>query len=200
MVDLGPQAGSEGGQIMFSGGLDALLSAPDSLTADYLNGARRIPVPENRRPGIGTLSVRNAKEHNLQGVDADFLLGALNVVTGVSGSGKSTLVKRILHPLLTRHLDLGGDRPGVSDGLSGDLDRIEMVEFVDQNPIGKSSRSNPATYVKAWDDVRSLFAAQPLSRNGATSRLSSASTRAEGDERRARAKGASRSACNSWPM
>ncbi|MGB1670558.1 MAG: excinuclease ABC subunit UvrA, partial [Flavobacteriales bacterium] len=165
VVDLGPQAGSEGGQIMFSGGLDALLSAPDSLTADYLNGARRIPVPENRRPGIGTLSVRNAKEHNLQGVDADFLLGALNVVTGVSGSGKSTLVKRILHPLLTRHLDLGGDRPGVSDGLSGDLDRIEMVEFVDQNPIGKSSRSNPATYVKAWDDVRSLFAAQPLSRN-----------------------------------
>lgn len=165
VVDLGPQAGSEGGQIMFSGSLDALLSAPDSLTADYLNGARRIPVPENRRPGIGTLSVRNAKEHNLQGVDADFLLGALNVVTGVSGSGKSTLVKRILHPLLTRHLDLGGDRPGVSDGLSGDLDRIEMVEFVDQNPIGKSSRSNPATYVKAWDDVRSLFAAQPLSRN-----------------------------------
>ncbi len=165
VVDLGPQAGSEGGQIMFSGGLDALLSAPDSLTADYLNGSRRIPIPENRRPGIGTLSVSNAKEHNLQGVDADFLLGALNVVTGVSGSGKSTLVKRILHPLLTRHLDLGGDRPGVSDGLSGDLDRIEMVEFVDQNPIGKSSRSNPATYVKAWDDVRSLFAAQPLSRN-----------------------------------
>ncbi len=165
VVDLGPQAGSEGGQIMFSGALDALLSAPDSLTADYLNGSRRIPVPENRRPGIGTLSVCNAKEHNLQGVDADFLLGALNVVTGVSGSGKSTLVKRILHPLLTRHLDLGGDRPGVSDGLSGDLDRIEMVEFVDQNPIGKSSRSNPATYVKAWDDVRSLFAAQPLSRN-----------------------------------
>ena len=165
VVDLGPQAGSEGGQIMFSGGLDALLSTPDSLTADYLNGSRRIPIPENRRPGIGTLSVSNAKEHNLQGVDADFLLGALNVVTGVSGSGKSTLVKRILHPLLTRHLDLGGDRPGVSDGLSGDLDRIEMVEFVDQNPIGKSSRSNPATYVKAWDDVRSLFAAQPLSRN-----------------------------------
>ena len=89
----------------------------------------------------------------------------MNVVTGVSGSGKSTLVKRILHPLLLRHLDLGGDRPGVSEGLQGDLHRIQNVEFVDQNPIGKSSRSNPATYVKAWDDVRACFAAQPLSRN-----------------------------------
>ena len=115
--------------------------------------------------GVGTFGVRNAKEHNLQGVDADFRLGALNVVTGVSGSGKSTLVKRILHPLLSPMLDLEGDRPGVSDGLQGDTDRIEGVEFVDQNPIGKSSRSNPATYVKAWDDVRSLFAAQPLARN-----------------------------------
>ena len=165
VVDLGPKAGSEGGHVVFSGDLPALLKAPTSLTADYLNGSRRIPVPVNRRPGVGQMTVLNAKEHNLQGIDARFLLGALNVVTGVSGSGKSTLVKRILHPLLSRHLDLGGDRPGVSDGLTGSLDRIEMVEFVDQNPIGKSSRSNPATYVKAWDDVRSLFAAQPLARN-----------------------------------
>ena len=165
VVDLGPMAGSEGGHVMHSGAFDALLKATDSLTAEYLNGVRRITVPENRRAGIGKLTVLNAKEHNLRGFDAQFLLGALNVVTGVSGSGKSTLVKRILHPLLSRHLNLGGDRPGVSDGVSGDLDRIEMVEFVDQNPIGKSSRSNPATYVKAWDDVRSLFSAQPLARN-----------------------------------
>jgi len=165
VVDLGPKAGSEGGHVVFSGDLPSLLNAPASLTADYLNGNLRIPVPVNRRPGVGEMTVLNAKEHNLQGIDVRFLLGALNVVTGVSGSGKSTLVKRILHPLLSRHLDLGGDRPGVSDGLTGNLDRIEMVEFVDQNPIGKSSRSNPATYVKAWDDVRSLFAAQPLARN-----------------------------------
>ena len=165
VVDLGPKAGSEGGHVVFSGDLPSLLTAPASLTADYLNGTLRIPIPVNRRPGVGEMTVLNAKEHNLQGIDARFLLGALNVVTGVSGSGKSTLVKRILHPLLSRHLDLGGDRPGVSDGLTGSLDRIEMVEFVDQNPIGKSSRSNPATYVKAWDDVRSLFAAQPLARN-----------------------------------
>ena len=165
IVDLGPHAGSEGGQVVFTGSLPDLLQTDHSLTADYLLGRKHVPVPEHRRTGVGTFGVRNAKEHNLQGVDADFRLGALNVVTGVSGSGKSTLVKRILHPLLSRMLDLGGDRPGVSDGLSGDTDRIEGVEFVDQNPIGKSSRSNPATYVKAWDDVRSLFAAQPLARN-----------------------------------
>ena len=165
IVDLGPEAGTEGGEVVFSGTFSDLLGAKNSLTADYLTGERSVALPASRRAGLGTISVKNAKAHNLQGVDADFLLGALNVVTGVSGSGKSTLVKRILYPLLTRHLDLGGDRPGVSDGLSGALDRIEMVEFVDQNPIGKSSRSNPATYVKAWDDVRSLFSSQPMSRN-----------------------------------
>lgn len=165
IVDLGPLAGSEGGDIVFCGDLPALLKAKDSLTSDYLTGKRTISIPSVRRKGIGELKVLNAKAHNLQGIDARFVLGALNVVTGVSGSGKSTLVKRILHPLLCRHLDMGGDRPGVSDGLTGDLDRVEAVEFVDQNPIGKSSRSNPATYVKAWDDVRSLFAAQPLARN-----------------------------------
>lgn len=164
IVDLGPLAGSEGGQVVYAGSFDRMMSA-STLTAEYLRGERRIPVPANRRAGIGRIRILNAKEHNLLGVDADFLLGALNVVTGVSGSGKSTLVKRILHPLLLRHLDLGGDRPGISDGLSGDVGRIESVEFIDQNPIGKSSRSNPATYVKAWDDVRSCFAAQPLSRN-----------------------------------
>lgn len=165
VVDLGPLAGSEGGEIVFQGTLQALLNTKDSLTAKYMRGDERILIPTNRRSGVGKISVKQAKEHNLQSVDADFLLGALNVVTGVSGSGKSTLVKRILHPLLSRHLDLGGDRPGVSDGLVGDLSRIEGVEFVDQNPIGKSSRSNPATYVKAWDDVRACFAAQPLARN-----------------------------------
>ena len=165
VVDLGPLAGSEGGEIMFAGKREDLLDAKHSLTAAYLRGDRRIEVPGSRRPGLGKLGIRQAKEHNLQSVDAEFLLGAMNVVTGVSGSGKSTLVKRILHPLLLRHLDLGGDRPGVSEGLQGDLHRIQNVEFVDQNPIGKSSRSNPATYVKAWDDVRACFAAQPLSRN-----------------------------------
>lgn len=165
VVDLGPKAGSEGGQVVFSGPTTDLMKAEGSLTAEYLRGERGIPIPGSRRPGNGTIGVANAKEHNLKAVDAEFLLGALNVVTGVSGSGKSTLVKRILHPLLLRHLDLGGDRPGISDGLVGDLGRIEAVEFVDQNPIGKSSRSNPATYVKAWDDVRACFAAQPLSRN-----------------------------------
>lgn len=165
VVDLGPLAGSEGGEIVFQGALEDLMKAEHSLTAKYLRGDERIPIPAHRRPGMGRIQLNQAKEHNLQSVDAEFLLGALNVVTGVSGSGKSTLVKRILHPLLMRHLDLGGDRPGVSDGISGEVGRIEGVEFVDQNPIGKSSRSNPATYVKAWDDVRTCFAAQPLARN-----------------------------------
>ena len=165
VIDMGPLAGSGGGEIVFSGPIDLLLQDADTLTGEYMRGERQITIPEHRRTGTGVLRVRQAKEHNLQSVDAEFLLGALNVVTGVSGSGKSTLVKRILHPLLMRHLDLGGDRPGVSDGLSGDTGRIEAVEFVDQNPIGKSSRSNPATYVKAWDDVRACFAGLPLSRN-----------------------------------
>ena len=165
VIDMGPLAGSEGGEVVFSGTQKELMLAQDSLTAEYLRGDRSIEIPVNRRPGLGQVQVLQAKEHNLKAVDATFLLGALNVVTGVSGSGKSTLVKRILHPLLKRHLDLGGNRPGVSDGLNGDVHRVENVEFVDQNPIGKSSRSNPATYVKAWDDVRACFAAQPLSRN-----------------------------------
>jgi len=165
IIDLGPLAGSEGGEIIFAGSQEELLKSKSSLTASYLRGDLGMEVPTSRRSGIGALTINQAKAHNLQGVDAEFLLGTLNVVTGVSGSGKSTLVKRILHPLLMRHLDLGGDRPGISDGLTGDIGRIEGVEFVDQNPIGKSSRSNPATYVKAWDDVRTLFAAQPLSRN-----------------------------------
>ena len=165
VIDMGPLAGSGGGEVVFAGPIDDLLRAADTLTGAYLRGERQVAIPAQRRKGSGVVRVLQAKEHNLQSVDAEFLLGALNVVTGVSGSGKSTLVKRILHPLLLRHLDLGGDRPGVSDGLAGDVGRIQAVEFVDQNPIGKSSRSNPATYVKAWDDVRSCFAALPLSRN-----------------------------------
>lgn len=163
IIDMGPMAGTHGGEVVFSGTHSELM-ASESLTAKYLTGRERIEVPIRRRPVKDKLVVTGAREHNLKNIDVEFPLHMLTVVTGVSGSGKTTLVKRILYPALKRAFDGFGDRPGEHRDLSGDLKRIQSVEMVDQNPIGRSSRSNPVTYVKAWDEIRQLFSETDVSR------------------------------------
>ncbi|HMN06965.1 MAG TPA: excinuclease ABC subunit UvrA [Flavobacteriales bacterium] len=157
IIDMGPEAGTLGGQVVFSGTHDQLIHS-DSLTAKYLTGRERIERPARRRPVRDKLVLTGARENNLKGINVAFPLNMLTVVTGVSGSGKTTMVKRILYPALRRHLEGGGgDRPGEFKELTGDLQRVKAVELVDQDPIGRSSRSNPVTYVKAWDDIRQLY-------------------------------------------
>lgn len=169
IIDVGPDAGRLGGKIVFEGNAtqavseEALLKYPNSYTVKYLTGKENIPVPHGRRKWNMTIGIRGARMNNLKGIDVDFPLNVLTVVTGVSGSGKSSLVKGILYPALKRHLGEVFDPPGEYCALVGDIDAIKHVEFVDQNPIGKSTRSNPATYVKAYDAIRDLFAEQPLS-------------------------------------
>ncbi|MBS1569474.1 MAG: excinuclease ABC subunit UvrA [Bacteroidetes bacterium] len=164
IIDMGPEAGTHGGEVVFSGTLDQLVQS-NSLTARYLTGREKIERPVRRRPVKDCIVVKGARENNLKGIDAAFPLNMLTVVTGVSGSGKTTLVKRILYPALRRELEGGGgDRPGEFKELAGDIRRIQAVEMVDQNPIGRSSRSNPVTYVKAWDDVRQLYSEQETSK------------------------------------
>lgn len=160
IIDVGPKAGRLGGEIVFEGTLADLPSATGSYTAKYLTGEMRIPVPGQRRKWSSYIEVCGAREHNLKNIDVKFPLGVLTVVTGVSGSGKSTLVRDVLYRALLRQLGLASDAPGAFQRLAGDVKRIGGVEFVDQNPIGKSSRSNPATYLKAYDEIRALFAAQ----------------------------------------
>lgn len=166
IVDVGPDAGRLGGEIVYTGAPDAIAGASRSHAMRYLSGEEQIPVPAPtmRRKWSSKITVRGAAEHNLKNIDVDFPLGVMTVVTGVSGSGKSTLVRDILYRGLSRELELSGDAPGRFAGFSGDVKRIENVEFVDQNPIGRSSRSNPATYLKAYDEIRQLFSEQPLAR------------------------------------
>lgn len=169
LIDVGPDAGRLGGKIVFEGDTAQLSAAtvaqyPLSYTVKYLTGNEQIPVPTARRPWNRSITIKGARMNNLKGIDATFPLNVMTVVTGVSGSGKSSLVKGILYPALKRHLDEVADLPGEYLGLEGDVDSIKHVEFVDQNPIGKSTRSNPATYVKAYDAIRQLFADQPLSK------------------------------------
>lgn len=163
IIDVGPDAGRHGGQIVFSGTPD-LLPDSDGYTARYLTGKLSITVPTSRRRSRDAVEIIGAREHNLKDVSVKFPLGVMTVVTGVSGSGKSTLVRDILYRAMTRHLGEAGDAPGSFRGLRGDLSRIKAVEFVDQNPIGKSTRSNPATYLKAYDEIRRLFADQQASK------------------------------------
>ncbi|MDE6715110.1 MAG: ATP-binding cassette domain-containing protein, partial [Muribaculaceae bacterium] len=160
LIDVGPLAGSNGGEIMYEGEYNQLHTAPDSYTLKYLTGALQIPVPKQRRKWNSYIEVKGASEHNLKNIDVKFPLGVMTVVTGVSGSGKSTLVKKILYKALCKELDINHETTGQFKELSGDISRIGNVEFVDQNPIGKSSRSNPATYLKAFDEIRRLFAEQ----------------------------------------
>ena len=160
MVDVGPDAGRHGGEIVFCGSLDKLSEAERSYTAKYLTRQMSIPVPKARRKWNNYIEVTHATEHNLKDISVKFPLGVFTVVTGVSGSGKSTLVGNILYRALGRHLEVEQAVPGKFDELRGDLKMIEDVVFVDQNPIGKSTRSNPATYLKAYDEIRELFASQ----------------------------------------
>ena len=191
LIDVGPDAGRLGGEIVFAGepsgessdsrssgdsrsprkssesslSSSSSLSSPSihkSYTLAYLSGEETIPVPQSRRPWNRHIDIKGARMNNLRGIDVEIPQNVLTVVTGVSGSGKSSLIKGILYPAIKRHLGDVCDAPGEYSGLTGDLDAIKRIEFVDQNPIGKSTRSNPATYVKAWDAIRDLYADQPL--------------------------------------
>lgn len=164
IIDVGPNAGRLGGQIIYQGAINDLQKATSSHTLHYLNGEKSIPLPKQRRHWNSYIEILGARQHNLKNIDVKFPLGVLTVVTGVSGSGKSTLVRDILYRAMVRHLGDAGDAPGAFHGLKGDLTRISAIEFVDQNPIGKSSRSNPATYLKAYDEIRRLFADQQSSK------------------------------------
>ena len=165
IIDIGPEAGTHGGELVFSGTYDQILKDDNSLTGKYLSGKEEIAIPAHRRKWHDFIEIKGARENNLQHVNAKFPLGVLTVVTGVSGSGKTSLVKRILAPALQKTLgNYSGEQTGSYDSIEGDYQKIEQVEMVDQNPIGRSSRSNPVTYVKAWDEIRNLFAAQPVSK------------------------------------
>jgi len=162
LIDIGPDAGTHGGELVFSGTIDQLTREISTHTARYLNGIDSIALPTQRRRWKDCLYLEGARAHNLKNISVQFPLDTLTVVTGVSGSGKSTLVREILYPALTRILDIPGKIPGGFDQLTGDLRKVTQVEMIDQNPIGKSSRSNPVTYVKAYDGIRQLFASQGL--------------------------------------
>lgn len=163
IIDIGPEAGTFGGEVVATGTFKEIL-ASSSLTAQYLNGELEIEVPKTRRTSKYHVDIIGARENNLQNIDVTFPLDMLTVVTGVSGSGKSTLVKKILFPALQKKLTDFGDKPGQFTELKGNFSNIKHIEFVDQNPIGRSSRSNPVTYIKAYDDIRALFAKQKLSK------------------------------------
>lgn len=160
IIDMGPLAGRLGGEVVFEGNHQDLVTSSGSLTADYLTGRKEIPLPTYRRKWNNYIEVVGARENNLKNLRVKFPLNTITVVTGVSGSGKSSLVTRILHPAMTKLLGGYGDRTGQHDAILGDTHRITAVEFVDQNPIGKSSRSNPVTYLKAYDEIRKLYADQ----------------------------------------
>jgi len=163
VIDIGPKAGTHGGKVVANGTLKEVLKT-DSLTASYLNGSMEIKIPEKRRPFSNFIEIKGARENNLKNIDVLFPLNVLTVVTGVSGSGKSTLVKKLLYPIILKEVGGYGEKAGQFTAVEGKYSGIKHVEFVDQNPIGRSSRSNPVTYIKAYDDIRSLFAGQKLSK------------------------------------
>lgn len=161
IVDIGPQAGENGGKVVYSGDYDKLCKATESLTADYLCGRKSISSPQFVRPWSNYICINGARVNNLKNISVKIPLGVMTCITGVSGSGKSSLVKGILYPALRRAIMETGENPGDFDGMSGDMKMIRGIELVDQNPIGKSSRSNPVTYIKAYDEIRRLYADQP---------------------------------------
>lgn len=164
IIDIGPKAGRLGGQIVYQGNMSDLKPGSDSYTVKYLLGEERIPLPLSHRSWNNYIEIKGARENNLNGIDVKFPLNVMTVVTGVSGSGKSTLVRDIFYKALKREYSEVSDRPGEFLSLEGDVKMVHDIEFVDQNPIGKSSRSNPVTYVKAYDEIRKLMADQPLSK------------------------------------
>ena len=160
IIDIGPRAGIHGGEIVFQGNHAELIHADSSITADYLTHRKEIPVPKKRRIARDFIQITGASEHNLKNIDVRFPLHSLVCVTGVSGSGKSTLISSILYPALRKKMGIHGDKVGRYKEITGDFSAIEAIEYIDQNPIGRSSRSNPVTYVKAFDEIRELFARQ----------------------------------------
>ncbi|HBH24780.1 MAG TPA: excinuclease ABC subunit A [Cytophagales bacterium] len=165
LIDIGPDAGSHGGKLVFQGSHGELDTVPESYTNRYLKGIDKISVPKSRRSWKYAIEILGARENNLKSIDVKLPLGVMTVITGVSGSGKSTLVKNILYPAIGRNFGTVGESPGKFDRLDGDLEKVTGVEFVDQNPVGKSSRSNPVTYVKAYDAIRQLYADQRLAKS-----------------------------------
>lgn len=164
IIDIGPQAGRLGGEIVYQGDMNDLQKDSNSYTVRYLLGEENIEVPRYHRPWNNYIEIKGARENNLKGIDVKFPLNVMTVVTGVSGSGKSTLVRDVFYKALKREYSEASDRPGEFISLEGDIQLVKDIEFVDQNPIGKSSRSNPVTYVKAYDEIRKLFAEQPLAK------------------------------------
>ncbi|MEO5908359.1 MAG: excinuclease ABC subunit UvrA, partial [Ginsengibacter sp.] len=164
IIDMGPLASHLGGEIIAEGNYDQIIKNPESLTGKYLKGELKIEPPKNVRKWNRSIKVEGARQNNLKNIDVVFPLNVLCLVTGVSGSGKTTLVKQILYPALKKLKGEFADKVGLSKGISGDVDFISQVEMIDQNPIGKSSRSNPVTYIKAYDEIRELFSKQPLSK------------------------------------
>ena len=162
IIDIGPEAGTLGGNLVAQGTFDEILKST-SLTAKYLNGALEISVPKKRRTFKNYIEIKGARENNLQNIDVTFPLDVLTVITGVSGSGKSTLVKKILFPAMQKKLENVGEKAGQFTEITGSFSQIKHIEYVDQNPIGRSSRSNPVTYIKAYDDIRELYAREKLS-------------------------------------
>jgi len=162
VIDIGPEAGTQGGHVVATGTLQEILKS-SSLTASYLNGTMEIATPKKRRPYTNYIEIKGARENNLKNIDVTFPLNVLTVITGVSGSGKSTLVKKLLYPIILKETGGYGEKAGQFTGVEGKYSSIKHVEFVDQNPIGRSSRSNPVTYIKAYDDIRTLYATQKLS-------------------------------------
>lgn len=163
IIDIGPEAGTHGGEVVATGTYDELLKA-NTLTGKYLSGRLTIDIPKERRTSPHYITLVGCRENNLKNIDVTFPLDMLTVVTGVSGSGKSTLVKKLLYPAIQKELDLGGEKIGQFTKIEGKYKHLQSVEFVDQNPIGKSTRSNPITYIKAYDDIRALFASQKLAK------------------------------------
>ncbi|MFZ4670555.1 MAG: excinuclease ABC subunit UvrA [Flavobacterium sp.] len=163
IIDIGPEAGTFGGELVAEGNYAEILQA-ESLTAKYLNGQLEIAFPKKRRKSNNFIEIKGARENNLQNVDVSFPLECLTVITGVSGSGKSTLVKKILFPAMQKKLEGIGDKAGQFTEMTGSFSHIKHIEYVDQNPIGRSSRSNPVTYIKAYDDIRDLYAKEKLSK------------------------------------
>ena len=162
IIDIGPEAGTFGGEVMASGSYKTLLKS-NTLTAQYLNGSLEIEVPKKRRTSKYSVTIKGAREHNLKNIDVTIPLNMLTVVTGVSGCGKSTLVRQIVFPALLKSIGGYGEKAGEFTSIEGNFSTVKFIEFVDQNPIGRSSRSNPVTYIKAYDDIRALFAKQKLS-------------------------------------
>jgi len=163
LIDLGPGAGELGGEVVFNGKWEEMMQA-DTLTARYLAGKAEIPLPGRRRKKVNSIQLKGARMHNLKGIDLEVPLHAITVVTGVSGSGKSTLIQQVLYPALRKHIGQPGLKGGFYQELSGELDMIQHVEMVDQSPVGRSARSNPATYLKAYDHIRTLYASLPLAK------------------------------------